>query len=385
MGKSSTSLDDMGASDSAYSWNIPDSVPLPVEPDDNPMTEAKFELGRYLFYDTRLSANGDIACATCHHQEKAFTDGRQFPLGTYGDAHPRNAMSLGNTAWFANFNWARPDVTTLEDQIRGPLFNTTPIPEHGLTDDNIATVLAEIRNDETYQALLTAAFPEEDADTEWNFDDHLIPALASFVRGLTSFDSDFDKYLLGDSDALSASAKRGLSLFASERLECTHCHLDNFTLTDNHMNRTWTHSTANFHITGSVYTYVEPNRGIYEVTGNSAHIGMFRTMSLRNIALTAPYSHDGNHATLSDIIDTYSQGGKHGDYSVDGDLSPGFTLTDSEKSDLLAFLCSLTDLTFITNPDYGNPWPDEDGNPIGVTENPEADPSVNPQCQLSTD
>jgi len=385
MGESSTSMDDLGASASDYQWAIPASVPLPVEPEGNPMTAAKFELGRYLFYDTRLSANGDIACATCHHQEKAFTDGKQFPSGTYGDIHPRNAMSLGNTGWFANFNWARPDVTTLEEQIRGPLFNTDPISEHGLTDDNIGMVLDEVRNDETYQALMAEAFPQASDAGEWNFDEHLIPALASFVRGLTSFDSPFDQYLLGDRGALSSEAKRGLSLFASERLECTHCHLADFTLSDNHMNRAWSHSTPNFHTTGSVLVYSEPNRGIYEITGNRAHIGQFRTMSLRNIALTAPYSHDGNHATLADIIDTYAQGGKHGDYSVDGDLSPGFTLSDSEKSDLLAFLCSLTDLTFITNPAYGNPWPDDEGNPIGVAENPDAAPSVNPQCRISTD
>ncbi|WP_221797083.1 cytochrome c peroxidase [Oceanobacter mangrovi] len=382
VGSSGTSLDDEGASASSYDWDIPASIPLPVEPDDNPMTSAKFELGRYLFYDTRLSANGDIACASCHKQELAFSDGNQFPSGTYGDMHPRNAMSLGNTGWFATFNWARPDVTTLEEQIRGPLFNTSPIPEHGITDDNIELIESEVRADSTYQVLLIAAYPDEDANSQWNFDDHLIPALASFVRGLTSFDSPFDQYLLGDSDALSASAKRGLSLFASERLECTHCHLDDFTLTDNHMNRTWNYPTSNFHNTGSVLVYEEPNRGVYEVTGNSSHFGQFRTMSLRNIALTAPYSHDGSHATLADIIDTYSQGGKQGDYSVDGDLSPGFTLTDDEKTDLLAFLCSLTDTTFISNPDYGNPWPDEDGNPIGVTENPLADASVNPQCQL---
>ncbi|MCY0967329.1 MbnH family di-heme enzyme [Parathalassolituus penaei] len=383
MGSSSTTLDDQGASVSSFDWGLPDGIPLPVEPDDNPMTEAKFQLGRYLFYDTRLSANGDIACASCHHQEKAFTDGRQFPTGTWGDTHPRNAMSLGNTAWFATFNWARPDVTTLEEQIRGPLFNSSPIPEHGLTSSNLDGVLASIRTDSTYQALLVAAFPEAATDTEWDFDDHLIPALASFVRGLTSFDSDFDHYLQGDSSALSAAAKRGLALFASERLECTHCHLDNFTLTDNHMNRSWTYPTSNFHNTGAVYRFDEPNRGVYEVTGNSSHLGQFRTMSLRNIALTAPYSHDGSHATLEDILDTYSQGGKQGDYQVDGDLSPGFTLTSDEKADVLAFLCSLTDLTFISNPRYGNPWPDADGNPIGVASNAEADPAVNPQCQLS--
>lgn len=381
MGDSRTQLDDLGASASTYEWDIPAAVPLPLEPADNPMTEAKFQLGRHLFYDTRLSANGDVACASCHHQEKAFSDGRQFPLGTYGDAHPRNAMSLGNTGWFANFNWARSDVTTLENQIRGPLFNATPIPEHGITDSNLESILQQVRDDTTYQALLVAAFPD-DVDADWNFDEHLIPALASFVRGLTSFDSDFDRYWQGDKSALSAAAKRGLSLFASERLECTHCHLDDFTLTDNHMNRTWTYPSTRFHNTGAVAVFQEPNRGLYESTGNSSHLGQFRTMSLRNIALTAPYSHDGSHATLSDIIDTYSQGGKHGDYAVDGDMSPGFTLTTDEKADLLAFLCSLTDLTFIRNPRYGNPWPDAAGNEIGVAENAEADPAVNPQCQV---
>lgn len=381
MGNSQTELDDQGASRSAFAWRLPAAVALPVEPDNNPMTEEKFQLGRHLFYDTRLSANGDVACASCHHQDKAFSDGRQFPLGTYGDQHPRNAQSLGNTAWFATFNWARPDVTTLEEQIRAPLFNTEPIPEHGLNDSNIPTVLAQLQADSTYQTLFVAAFPQLEEGGAWSFDAHIIPALASFVRGLTTFNSPYDQYLAGDRAALSLSARRGLSLFADERLECTHCHFDDYFLTNNRMDRSRRFAEPSFHNTGAVAVFSAPNRGVFEITANPGQFGQFRTASLRNIALTAPYSHDGSHATLEDIIDTYSQGGKRGDFSTDGNLSPGFILTRDEKNDLLAFLCSLTDLTFIRNPRYSNPWPDEHGNPVPVVENPLADPLQNPQCR----
>lgn len=357
---SQSRIDDQGARSSQFKWDVPAFIPLPVEPADNPMTESKFQLGRHLFYDERLSANGNIACATCHHQDKAFTDGLAHPAGTYGDLHPRNAQPLGNTAWYATFNWAAPLVTTLEEQIRGPLFGTEP-PEHGIAAENQDQILATIIADKTYQQLFIQAFPEWSEATDWSFDEHIIPALASFIRGISSFDTPFDHYLAGNKNALSNAAVRGFSLFMDERLECTHCHFGDQFLTNNRMDRSRRWAEPNFHNTGAVQNYLQPNQGVYEVTGKPSDLGLFRTPSLRNIALTAPYSHDGSHATLRDIIETYSQGGK-GAPNLDGFII-GFTLTAAETNDLIAFLCSLTDETFITNPRYSNPWPDHNGNP----------------------
>lgn len=353
-------INDQRTSSSLFDWDVPVSIPLPVEPATNPMSEAKFQLGRHLFYDVRLSANGNIACASCHHQDKAFTDGLTRPAGTHGDLHPRNAQPLGNTAWHATFNWATADVTTLEEQVRAPLFGTEP-PEHGITADNQDRILADLLADTTYQQLLVEAFPSQSETTSWGFDEHIIPALASFVRGITSFDSPFDRYLAGNKNAMSNAAIRGFSLFMDERLECTHCHLGDQFLSNNRMDRSRRWAEPNFHNTGAVQHYLPPNRGIYETTGKSSDLGRFRTPSLRNIALTAPYSHDGSHATLRDIIETYSLGGKGGP-NLDGFII-GFTLTTTEMNDLIAFLCSLTDETFITNPRYSNPWPDQLGNP----------------------
>ena len=367
---SETRTDDQGASDSAFDWQLPQRISLPVEPEDNPMTEAKFQLGRHLFYDTRLSVNGTMSCSGCHEQDKAFSDGRARAVGATSDQHPRNAQGLVNVAWYPVLTWGNPSLSTIEQQIMIPLFGTDPV-EHGINETNHAQILLELQNDDTYKALFATAWPDipdalsgEDA---WHY---IVASLASFVRGLTSFNSAYDSYLAGDATALSDSAKRGKQLFNGERLECFHCH-NGYNMTDSIRDRTMTVYEKPFHNTGlynvdGLGSYPSSSQGKFEITGKASDMGAFRAPSLRNVALTAPYMHDGSIATLEEVIRTYAAGGRNitsGDNIGDGRLNPykdsfivGFDITDDEIQDVIAFLESLTDTTFIENPRFSNPW-----------------------------
>ena len=361
---SHTTLDDLGAQRSGYNWQLRSGIPLPLEPADNPMSEAGFQLGRHLFYDTRLSANDTISCASCHHQDKAFADGRVAARGATGELHPRNSQALVNIAYNPTLTWGNPSLRTIEQQIAIPLFGDTPV-EHGINDANQELVLNRIRSEPAYAPLFDAAFPGEDISYG-----NIIKALASFVRGLTSFASDFDRYEQGDSSALSAPAQRGRELFFSERLECFHCH-GGYNFTDSVLDRTMFVTDRPFHNTGlynidGLGGYPEPNTGVHEISGRAVDMGRFRAPSLRNVAVTAPYMHDGSVATLEDAIRNYAAGGRHistGARAGDGRLNPykdgfisGFTISDSEITDLIAFLESLTDHAFLTDERFSNPW-----------------------------
>jgi cytochrome c peroxidase len=367
---SATSVNDQGASYSAFKWNLPSRIPLPVEPADNPMTEAKFQLGRHLFYDKRLSTNGTISCSSCHHQDKAFADGVGRPHGATNEQHPRNSQGLTNVAWYPVLTWGNPVLGTIEQQIMLPLFGEDPI-EHGINDTNQGHILTELRADATYQALFDAAFPETpdafNGDNTWH---HIVQALASFVRGLTSYDSARDRYIAGDKTAMSDAARRGDLLFNNERLECFHCH-EGYNLTNSTRDRTMTVLEIPFHNTGlynvdGLGSYPANNQGIFEITGKINDTGAFRAPSLRNVALTAPYMHDGSIATLEEVIRTYAAGGRNitqGDNIGDGRQNPfkdsfisGFSISDDEVQDVIAFLESLTDNSFTTNPRFSNPW-----------------------------
>lgn len=376
---SQTLTDDQGARLSAYDWQLPSHIPLPREPADNPMTEEKFQLGRHLFYDTRLSANNNISCASCHHQDKAFSDGIARPAGTTGQVHPRNSQGLINVAWYNTLTWGNPALGTLEQQVVIPLSGDDPI-EHGINENNQEALLSAVQAVPEYAALFAAAFPEQDDpllnDQVW---DNMHKALASFVRGLTSYNSPYDR------GEISAAARRGDALFNSERLECFHCHAG-YHFSDSTVDRTMTsfvealfHNNGLYNIDGrGGYPY--PNQGQFELTSVPAHMGQFRAPSLRNVALTAPYNHDGSVATLRDVILNYAAGGREitsGPHAGDGRRNPykdgfivSFHIEEPEIQDLIAFLCSLTDETFITNPRYSNPWPDENGKPRPAPTNP---------------
>lgn len=361
---SSTSIDDQGTLRSEFDWQVRAGIPLPVEPADNPMSEAKFQLGRHLFYDPRLSSNETVSCSSCHHQDKAFADGRVAARGATGELHPRNSQALVNIAYNPTLTWGNPVLRTIEQQISIPLFGESPI-EHGISDANQELVLNRILAEPVYASLFSAAFPDQQISY-----DTIIKALASFVRGMTSFSSDFDRYEQGDSSALSQSAKNGMALFFSEQLECFHCH-GGYNFTDSVQDRTMFLVDRPFHNTGlynidGLGGYPEPNTGVHEITGRAQDMGRFRAPSLRNIAVTAPYMHDGSVATLEDAIRNYAAGGRNltaGPNAGDGRMNPykdgfisGFSISDEQINGLIAFLQSLTDDEFLTSDRFADPW-----------------------------
>lgn len=350
--------------ESGYAWNLPVDRPQPVVPLDNPMTAEKVELGRHLFYDKRLSENGTQACASCHSQELGFAEQRKTSLGSTGELGARNAPGLANVAYFTSLTWVNPNLLTLEDQIAVPLFGDRPI-ELGVRDSD--AMLERLRSDSRYPSWFAAAYPEQDEPITMTGTVH---ALASFLRSMIALDSPYDRFERGDRDALSESAQRGLNLFFGEALECHHCH-NGFLFTNATRTATSVVQDLAFFNTGlynldGAGAYPDPTPGLIEFTNDAEDMGKFRTPSLRNVALTAPYLHDGSADTLEDVIRIYEAGGRHieqGEFSGDGrqnphksGLVPGFELTDGERADLIAFLESLTDTSFIEDPRFSDPF-----------------------------
>lgn len=353
------------AVDSAYSgfdWKLPAWAPRPLVPAGNPMSPAKVELGRWLFYDTRLSVNGSTSCATCHQQAKAFTDGAAVASGATGQKHPRNSMSLANAAYNPTLTWANPHEFALETQARTPMFGTTPV-EMGLAgrEEQIRRLLAR---DPRYARLFRAAFPK-DADPYTL--ENLTRAIAAFERTLISFDSPYDRYRQGgEPGAISPAAKRGEKLFFSERMQCFHCH-GGINFTDSVAHERLDKPEISFHNTG-LYNldgrgaYPPGNTGMMEFTKEARDMGRFRAPTLRNIAVTAPYMHDGSIATLEEVIAHYAAGGRASNAAGNPARNPlqsefvaGFTITPQETGDLVAFLESLTDQGFLANPAHADP------------------------------
>jgi cytochrome c peroxidase len=347
-----------------YNWNLPEWTPKPSVPVNNPMTAAKVELGRYLFYEPRLSITGKYTCASCHQQSLAFSDGKTVAVGSTNQKHSRNSMSLANMAYNPVLTWANPLLTNLENQALIPIFGEEPL-EMGMVGQEQA-IIDWIKQDKHYQQMFTAAFEEPEPVNVKN----ITKALASFERSLVSFNSPYDRYrYLGEPNAISPAAKRGEKLFNSERMECFHCHGGiNFSDSIKHENLAFTeiafHNTGLYNIDG-LGSYPMNNTGVQEITQKTEDMGRFKVPTLRNIALTAPYMHDGSVATLQDAIAHYQAGGRtilEGELAGIGSQNPyksgfirGFDITPSEINDLIEFLSSLTDTEFITNPRYSDP------------------------------
>jgi cytochrome c peroxidase len=343
----------MGAS---FDWNLPPGFPRPLVPADNPMSAAKVELGRYLFYDRRLSSNEKESCASCHRQELAFTDGRARAEGTTGQLHPRSAMSLVNVAYNERLTWADPDLDSLERQALVPMLGEDPI-ELGLKGRE-QEFLETLSRDPLYRRLFPSAFPgETDQLTLTN----VTKAIAAFERTIVSMRSPYDRYRWGgDPSAISDAAKRGeLLFFSSERAGCFQCHAGwNFSSAirfDREESSERENMGHGFFNTGAT-AYAAPNRGLYEHTKQTGDIGKFRVPTLRNIALTAPYMHDGSLATLGDVLDHYAAGGKF-PHPNKSSILHRFALTERDKHDLIEFLNSLTDRELLTDPRWSDPWP----------------------------
>lgn len=329
-----------------YSWNLPHNIPPPPVPADNPVTEESVILGEKLFFDKGLSANNTISCSSCHDPEHAFAEPKTVSVGANGDALNRNALALVNVAYNASFTWAHNNLESIEKQLMIPLFNEHPV-EMGATG-NEKRILKRFEGSE-YRALFEAAYGDDTPNLN-----NIVKALASYVRSLVSFNSAFDNYAYAqDDDALTPQQLEGLNLFFSERTECFHCHGGlNFTQSSKHSFQPFTaqpfHNTGLYNEDGKG-SYPESDMGLYSVTHNKDDMGKFRAPTLRNIALTAPYMHDGSIATLDEVIEFYARGGNVAE-SPNPYRSPfikSFAITEEEKAALVAFLQSLTDEEFI--------------------------------------
>jgi len=346
---------------------VPDHFETPAIPEFNPVSVEKLELGRHLFHDRRLSGNQTQSCADCHLQAQAFTDGKLTPTGSTGDHLVRNSPGIINVAYMSTLTWASNTFFELEDQLPVPIRADRPI-ELGVTDGLVDEVLARFDSDPTYASMFTAAFPDSPSGATIN---KIVFALANFCRSMISGSSPYDRFLAGDRDALNEQQKRGYSLFNGERLECFHCHSGvNLTVSYRDYDSNagsiqypfFNNGLYNVNGDGSYPPY---DQGLYNLTTNPDHRGLFRPQSLRNVALTAPYMHDGSIATLREVIRHYAAGGRNvteGPYQGDGRLNPnksglvrGFQITEEEIDAVIAFLESLSDDAFLTDPAFAPP------------------------------
>ncbi|WP_189367949.1 methanobactin export MATE transporter MbnM [Tateyamaria omphalii] len=360
----SADLNDLG-----FRWLMPAWLAPPPVPDDNPMRIEKVELGRHLFYDARLSADGTVGCVSCHVQEQAFTDGRALSIGVFDTEAARNAPGLANVGYNPALTWSNPHADTLEFQSLFPLFGTEPV-EMGMAGME-QELFARLTADDYYPDAFATAFPEHDGTIDLFT---ITRALGAFQRSMISVDSPYDRYKYGgDASAMTPAALRGEQLFFDHRFECYHCHLgvmftDNLQTARSPFVETAFHNNGLYNI-GGTGAYPPGAQGLAEFTGRDEDIGRFRTPSLRNVAMTAPYMHDGSIETLREVIDHYAAGGRtiaEGPFSGVGADHPnksglliGFKATEQEVNDLIAFLESLTDERFLTNPAYADPWPED--------------------------
>ena len=300
---------------------IPEGFPEMEFPESNEFNMARWELGKKLFYDPVLSVDSSLSCGSCHKQALAFSDDVAFSDGVKGRPGTRNSPSLANIGYHPYFT-REGGVETLEMQI------LVPIQEHNEFDFNIVYIAERLNRDSAYIQMSQAAYarvPDPFVITR---------SIACFERSLISGNSPYDRFeFQGDNKALDKAEKAGKELFFSEKTACGSCH-GGFNFTN-----------YAFENNGLYKSYPDPGR--FRLTGDPADSARFKVPSLRNVALTAPYMHDGSLADLEAVIDHYQSGGKG--HSNQSDKIHPFTLTEKEKRQLMAFLSSLTDVGFITN------------------------------------
>jgi cytochrome c peroxidase len=320
----------------------------------------KLELGRYLFFDRRLSVNNTRSCATCHNPQFAFTDGYKRSLGVYADLHQRNTEPLFNLSYLKYFTAADSTLHSPLQQMDNPLFNNHPA-EMGVKG-NEEKILKKIETDENYKQL----FAKTKTEISWR---NIKTFISLFINSLKSANSPYDKFKRGDSTALTISQKKGLQLFFSAELKCASCHGGfNFStpsITDGKGDTAFYFNTGLYNTDGKG-AYPDYDEGLYQLTKSKMDMGKFRVPSLRNLAFTAPYFHDGSAAFLTEVIDNYAGGGREieqGIYKGDGRENlykhafiSGFSISEADKINLISFLQSLSDSGFINNPAYQNPF-----------------------------
>lgn len=328
-----------------FTLEVPDYMPRPVLDETNPLTEEGVALGRRLFYDPILGRDSAIACASCHIQELAFTDGRALAIGARGVAGNRSAMSLVNLAFNANgFNWDG-SAAELWQQAIHPVENTLEM------DEDWRVALRRIRQHPDYPQRFRAAFGiDRTADISQEL---VTKAIAQFEMTIISADSHFDRVVYQNTAFFTEEEQLGAdSLFFVEDVPpgvlhpgCGHCH-NAPSFGNNQFSNNGIEAVAD--LEGF------PDKGLGAVTGSRFDNGKFRAPTLRNIALTAPYMHDGRFNTLEEVLDSYAAGG-HGVENEDPNIT-GFPLTERERAALLAFLRSLTDESLLTDERFANPF-----------------------------
>lgn len=316
----------------SYNLSIPSGLPPMEIPANNPLTSEGIALGRKLFYDPILSKDNKQSCASCHRQAFAFTDSTlQFSVGVDGIAGTRNAMPLFNLGYQKKFFWDG-GAASLEDQVIAPIQN--PIEMH----ENLANVIEKLQAHPEYPALFQAAFGSAQITTNM-----LMKAIAQFERTMISGNSKFDKYVRGEV-SLSPQEINGMNLYMQEsKGDCFHCHTLGSTFSD-------------FEFRNNGLDAVPVDLGRYLITLNESDKGKFKTPSLRNVEVTAPYMHDGRFKTLEEVLQHYNSGFVVSEY-IDPKLAilPKNRMTTEEMNDIIAFLKTLTDYEFLSNPKFAKP------------------------------
>jgi cytochrome c peroxidase len=343
-----TPIDPEPTAPTPYVLTLPRGFPTPVIPADNPLTKEGIALGRMLFYEKALSRTGTMACGSCHQQSKAFTDGLPLAVGVDGITNPRGTMSLANVLWSTQLTWDGV-FTTLETQALKPLENTIELHQP------LPVGVSRLQATSHYPPLFRTAFGTKTITNEL-----VLKALAQFERTLISSNSRYDKFI-ATRQGFTNDEVAGLQLYTTHiapgvvrGAECFHCHTQPL-MSSNYEGR--------FFNNGLDITFTDIGRG--SVTGLAIDKGKFIAPTLRNITLTAPYMHDGRFKTLEEVLDHYSDHVQMSSPGLDNNLlnvsnDPPFgthiDLTASEKKQLLAFLNTLTDSTFITDKRFSNPF-----------------------------
>lgn len=306
-------------------------------PESNPFTSEKIELGRTLFYDPILSGNNQISCATCHDQSVAFSDGLlKSNLGISGNILKRHTPALINLAWMDGLFWDG-GVKNIEALALAPLEHPDEMSQ------DLGELIRELKNDSYYSERFSIAFQSEDIKLEF-----VLESLAQFQRTLISANSKYDSYIRNEGAELNDQEIRGLSLFEKN---CQSCHSGQL-FTDNKYHNNglddeWNDISDDYILTGR-----------FRITFDSSDLGKFKTPTLRNAAFTAPYMHDGRFEDLKEVLDHYSSGVKNSeslDFLLRGNNDLGIDMNEAEKEDLIAFINTLRDYEFISNPKYGAP------------------------------
>lgn len=329
-----------------FSTLIPPPFRFPVisHPYKDSLTYEGIELGRRLFYDKRLSSTGQLACASCHKQEFAFSDNGNVKSTNVFGPTKRNASAIVNLLWASHSFWDGR-VNTIAEAAKDAY--------HGEQNLNPTDAIAYLNTDSTYARLFRKAFGRPGTITE----EKIYLAIQQFMMTMISYNSHFDKVQRGQ-ETFTASEQRGFDLFLSQDAECVHCHTagNNFLLAPTNL-----FQNNGLQRAATVNDFTDKGRG--EVTNNVNDYGKFKVPSLRNVALTAPYMHDGRFQTLEEVIGFYSDSVKTLSPNIDGfnlglQIHPDgrFNFDDQQKEDLLNFLRSLTDTTYTHNPAFSNPF-----------------------------